>query len=124
MKGANGALGCRLSKPSGDTPATMPVESVDTTPEENISKKKIKVEFEVRNEISKEKIQSAAAGRHAEGHYTQFLDEDKERGEGEDSGPDVSLPDSRLIVWEVKRPKLCALPKYSSDSSSKNSQKD
>ena len=72
----------------------------------------------------RKKIQGAAAGRHAKGHYTQFLDEDKERGEGEDSGPDVSLPDSRLIVWEVKRPKLCALPKYPSDGGSKHGQKD
>ncbi|KAL7525357.1 hypothetical protein ACHAXR_003001 [Thalassiosira sp. AJA248-18] len=27
---------------------------------------------------------TAAAGRHAEGHYTQFIDEDEERGEGDD----------------------------------------
>jgi len=38
---------------------------------------------------------AAAAGRHSEGHYTQFLDEDPERGEGGgDVGDDRSEADA------------------------------
>lgn len=96
MKGPKGCIGCRLCKPSGDTPATMPVELVDTTPIENISRKKIKVEFEVREKISEEK------------------DKDDRKDARDDDGSEVSVPDSRLIVWEMERPLLLPLPSASS----------
>lgn len=43
----------------------------------------------------------AAAGRHAEGHYTQFIDDDPERGEYDDEGcsdEDQSQIDESLLV--------------------------
>lgn len=95
MKGPKGALGCRMCKPSGDIRATMPVQLVDTTLPENISSKKIKVEFEVREDIAVE-----------EGSI----------GEGEDGESVISVPDSRLIVWEIKRPLLSRLPDMTGDS--------
>eukprot|EP00956_Cyclotella_meneghiniana_P000270 scaffold324_cov57-Cyclotella_meneghiniana.AAC.4 len=45
-----------------------------------------------QDESLEKNLHGAAAGKHAEGHYTQFLDEDVERGEKEnDDGPDLNF---------------------------------
>ena len=99
MKGSKGALGCRMCKPSGDTKETMPVELVDITPVEGTSRKKVKVEFEVHEDISEEKQQN---------------EEGTSDNDREDSSV-ISIPDNRLIVWEMKRPLMEMLPEYNKD---------
>ena len=93
MKPPNGYIGCRLCKPSGDIEKTKPVELIDVTKPENVSRKKIKVEFTVNTNIT--------------------LPGEGDSVQGDSHSPsvdDISLPDSRLIVWEIKRPLLDPLP--------------
>jgi len=40
----------------------------------------------------------ASAGRHSDGHYTQFIDDDPERGEGEEEVGDGTKPDNLISI--------------------------
>ena len=96
MKPPNGYTGCRLCKPSGDIDRTKPVQLIDTSSnEQQMARKKIKVSYEISDPLP-----------------CQI----KEGNIGKDSiEDDVSIPDSRLIVWEIKRPLLQPLPQPSLD---------
>jgi hypothetical protein len=48
----------------------------------------------------------AAAGRHAEGHYTQFLDEDEERGEGQPTTDSKDISDEELEEYQSQHEEL------------------
>jgi len=54
-------------------------------------------EEETEDSVDSNGAFTAAAGRHSEGHYTQFLDEDEERGEG--SEDDDELPEVTVEEW-------------------------
>ncbi|KAL9185974.1 hypothetical protein ACHAXT_005212 [Thalassiosira profunda] len=54
--------------------------------------------------VVEEAITTAAAGRHSEGHYTDFIDEDEERGEGEVAGTTTKGKEEEVIGKEIEIP--------------------
>jgi hypothetical protein len=97
-KPPRGITGCRLCRPAGMVSSTAPVQLLDVTEDEEEEeekkrcKKKQKIAYEVLQQ--KEICQPAQ-----EKNVTQ-----------EDEANQIELPDSRLIVWEIKRPTLSGLP--------------
>ena len=91
-KPPKGVTGCRLCRPAGMTPSTSPVELVETTFSENIEEgprtKRQKLEI-TYNVIPQEEMTS---------HPTKY------------NGSGIEVPDSRMTVWEIKRPVLPCLP--------------
>jgi len=85
-KPPKGYTGCRLAKPSGSVSLTGPVELIDTTQDDV---RNAQVEYETKETV-RERL-SVPIPVH------------------EDLSPFHTL-DPRIIVWEVKRPKLEALP--------------
>ena len=52
-------------------------------------------------------VHIAAAGRHADGHNTNFQDEDEERGESDDMSAAKTSPSEKFSscsVWSAGRP--------------------
>jgi hypothetical protein len=98
-KPPKGYTGCRLCRPAGMVESTGPVELVDVTPPPEIqdngggksSKKEIVYNILPESDITPSR---------------QICEDDDES--------QVSEPDSRLIVWEIKRPILDGLPTPSS----------
>lgn len=61
------------------------------------------------NEHGREELDKnlgAAAGKHAEGHYTQFLDDDEERGKGRPSTESKDINDEELDEYQSQHEEL------------------
>ena len=55
-------------------------------------------EMDVTKILGKGQYQGASAGKHSDGHYTQFIDDDPERGEGGEEVGDGTKPDNLTII--------------------------
>ena len=90
-KPPKGYTGCRLCRPAGMVESTGPVELLDVTPTpDEQTNNKDEIVYEVLPEQD----------------ITTLSDK-----VGSDNDGQISTPDSRLIVWEIKRPVLSGLPK-------------
>ena len=101
-KPPKGITGCRLCRPAGLVETTGPVELVDITPSQEINKNKQTKPSKqdiVYNVVPEAEISPPA-------HDQTIVSADDES----DDESQISTPDSRLIVWEIKRPIIPGLP--------------
>ena len=98
-KPPKGITGCRLCLPAGMKSSTSPVELVDITAtedgEERLQTKRQKTE--ITYEVIPQEEMMQLPTKHSES--------------------EIEVPDSRMIVWEIKRPVLSGLPVPASDDS-------
>ena len=98
-KPPKGITGCRLCRPAGMKSSTSPVELVDITATED---------GEERLQTKRQKTEIT---------YEVIPQEEMMQFPTKHSESEIEVPDSRMIVWEIKRPVLSGLPVPASDDS-------
>ena len=102
-----GYVGCRLCRPAGLVDMTGPVELADVTqPGKRVCNGKIQLEYQV---VPGHKIKPAGGGEAQDGASNGNGNGNNDQRQEVDID-ELSEPDNRMVVWEIKRPKLEPLP--------------